>query len=464
MSKKTGSIADRQLPAAQEISVSELRKAVEAIAVKPHAGKITLLTRKLNNVLLAEAQKQGIETDTYRIPLSRLCANANYDSSNLVLVKEQLRKMASTTVEWNVGVKGSRRWGVTSLIEVEIIEEGNRCWIEWSYPIKLKSKLLTPDVYSRMTLAMQNNFRSGAALALYEICGRYADSPGQLTMRMPWEEWRPTLTGVPDGDDSTYQEYKYFKRDVVKPAVSEVNSLSMSDFEVELIEHKKGRSVTDLQFKVVKKVQGGLGLEDPNIFDMSLVTRIVALGFSQAQAEKLYSDTDEAKLRATLEYTEKRLKQSPPIDSPQAYFRKALQAGYAMMAPGQITGAKHKGIEAGKPQQPALPPAAQRPEQITENLARAWWDEQRLRVRAVYDAKSPDAQQADLTGFAESGALAPHLSKKWRVDGLRNPLCASAFLKWLLRDTAEPGAADLLQYGLANGLIATTMANTAAPK
>lgn len=440
--------------------VADLRKAVEAIAVKPHAGKLTLLTRKLNNVLLAEAQKQGIATPTYRIPLSRLCANADYESSNLVLVKDQLRKMASTTVEWNVGAKGSRRWGVTSLIEVEIIEEGNRCWIEWGYPTKLKEKLLTPEIYSRMTLAMQNNFRSGAALALYEICGRYADSPGRLTMRMPWEEWRPTLTGVPDGEDGTYQEYKYFKRDVVKPAVAEINSLSMSDFEVELIEHKIGRSVADLQFKVSKKIQGGLNLEDPNIFDMSIVTRIVALGFAQAQAEKIYSDTDEAKLRAALDYTEKRLKQPPPIDSPQAYFRKALQAGYGMMAPGQAAGAKQKAIEMGKSPKPAAAPA-QKPEQITEQLAKAWWDVQRLRAREEFDAKGADAQQADLVAFAESGALTPPLTKKWRADGLRNPMCAAAFLRWLLRDTIEPGAAELLQYGLANGLIATTAA--AAP-
>ena len=38
-------------------SSAELRKAVEAIAIQPKSGKITLLTRKLFNVLLAVAQQ-----------------------------------------------------------------------------------------------------------------------------------------------------------------------------------------------------------------------------------------------------------------------------------------------------------------------------------------------------------------------------------------------------------------------
>ena len=47
-------------------SSAELRKAVEAIAIQPKSGKITLLTRKLFNVLLAVAQQADESGDTYR--------------------------------------------------------------------------------------------------------------------------------------------------------------------------------------------------------------------------------------------------------------------------------------------------------------------------------------------------------------------------------------------------------------
>lgn len=431
-----------QAPAAAQ----DLRKAVEAIAVRPHAGKLTLLTRKLNNVLMAEAQSQGLAITTYRIPLSKLCAKADYDSTNMVLVKEQLRKMASTTVEWNTGVKGSRRWGITSLLEVEIIEEGNRCWIEWGYPAKLKEKLLAPEVYAKLSLQMQNSFRSAAALALYEICCRYADSPGHLTMRMPWQEWRPTLTGVPDGESETYAQYKYFKRDVVKPAVEEVNNLT--DLDVELIEHKQGRSVADLQFTVRPKSQSELPLDDHNLFDLSLVARLAALGFPAAQAEKLYSDTDENKLRATLTYVEKRLKQtSPPIANPQAYFRTALSAGYGVQT--AVGEGPHKALQGRKPTQPGA-----KAQDITRTLAETWWAEKRKAAQEAFDLQTPAEQAQTLTAFAQNG-LPGHLAKKWHEAGLRNKMCSVTFIQWLLCDVPEPTEVDLLQYGLANGLIAT---------
>ena len=430
--------------------VPDLRKAVEAIAVKPHAGKLTLLTRKLNNVLMAEAQAQGIGTAIYRIPLSKLCSKADYDSQNTLLVKDQLRKMASTTVEWQVGVRGARRWGVTSLIEVEIIEEGNRCFIEWGYPAKLKEKLLAPDVYARISLQMQNSFRSAAALALYEICVRYVDSPGHLTMRMPWEEWRPTLTGVPDGADTTYTQYKYFKRDVIKTSVAEVNTLT--DIEVELIEHKQGRAVADLQFMVRPKTQTTLPLDEPNLFDMSLVARLLALGFTEGQAEKIYSDTDEAKLRSTMDYTEKRLKQAPPVDSPQAYFRKALSAGYGIVPPGQVVGEKLKALEMNKQNKPAV-----KPQKVTEALAEAWWAEKRNEAREAFAVQMPALQAQQTADFARTG-LPDHLNKRWVTEGMKNPMISATFGKWLVRDVPAPTEVELLQFGLVRGLITSTVA------
>lgn len=50
-------------------SSAELRKAVEAIAIQPKSGKITLLTRKLFNVLLAVAQ----QADDSATPTARCC-------------------------------------------------------------------------------------------------------------------------------------------------------------------------------------------------------------------------------------------------------------------------------------------------------------------------------------------------------------------------------------------------------
>lgn len=425
-----------------------LRKAVEAIAIKPRAGKLTLLSRKLFNILLAKAQEQGLSEPVHRIQLSELCSIAQFDSGDTELVKEHLRKMVSTTVEWSNGVKGSRRWGITTLIGgVELIENGQRCMIEWTYSEQIKEKLLAPNVYTRLSLQFQNSFRSAAALALYEICVRYVDSPGQLTMRMPWIEWRPTLTGTPDTDkEQVYAEYKYFKRDVIKPSVAEVNA--RTQIEVELIEHKQGRSVSDIQFAVRPKQQSALNLEDNNLFDMSLVSRMLALGLSQSQAEKLYADHDEGQVRAALDYTEKRQKQKPPIENVAGYFRRALTDAYGLKPPGVVDDEKRKAIANFVKETPPPKTGAN----AAESLTKAWWSAQRKVAREAYDAMDPADQERLQIEFAAS-ALPVHLTKTWKKQGLDSKMCESSFHQWLVREVPAPNEGDLFSFGLSNGLL-----------
>jgi hypothetical protein len=273
------------------------------------------------------------------------------------------------------------------------------------------------------------------------------DSPGNLTMRLPWQDWRPTLTGVPDGsEEGTYKEYKYFKRDVVKTAVDEVNTITHID--VELIEHKIGRSVSELQFRVRHKKQGGLEFEEENLFDLSLIARLTALGFTQGQAEKLYSDTDEPRLRGTLDYVEKRLKKGgEPIDSPMAYFRHALQKGYGVVPEGQRVAEVRKALETPKKAKPLSA------EKLKEQLATAWWNETRQAARDAFDTAAEPEQLSRLKAFEEANVLPVMLKKKWQSDRLRNPMCSAAFNKWLVRDKVEPSEPELLQYGLVNGLL-----------
>ena len=437
------------VPAPAQEALPHLRKAVEAIAIKPRAGKLTLLSRKLFNILLAKAQGgQGLSESVHTMPLSELCSIAQFDSGDTELIKEHLRKMVSTTVEWSSGVKGSRRWGITTLIGgVELIENGQRCTIQWSYSEQIKDKLLAPNVYTKLSLQFQNSFRSAAALALYEICVRYVDSPGQLTMRMPWVEWRPTLTGTPDHDkDQIYSEYKYFKRDVLKPSVLEVNALTQ--IEVELIEHKKGRSVSDIQFTVKPKQQGAFELEDNNLFDMSLVSRMLDLGLSQTQAEKFYADHDEAQVRAALGYTEQRLKQKPPVENVPGYFRRALTEAYGFKAPGVLADEKRKAIE--NPVKVPIP--GKTAALAAESLTQSWWSATRQEARAAFDAMDLSHQEQLVADFAVTG-LPVHLAKSWQKHGLKNKMCETSFNQWLVREVAAPSSGDLFSFGLANGLL-----------
>lgn len=264
-----------------------LKKAVDTLAIIPTNRKISVLARKVYNVMIYYAQQQG-DRETYRVRLRDVVTAIDFNSNNTEVLKEHLRQMVSTKVEWQSPTQGEgARWGVSGLIaHAELINEGGEVLMEWSYAPKLKQAILDPQRYARFSLAMQIGLRSSAALVLYEICSRYVDNPGGVTSKQHWTWWRPVLTGVPDDQCGVYKEWKYFSRDVVKQAVAEVNQIT--GLKIEPIEFRRGRSVTDLQFKVTRKVQQRLPLlTGLNPIDLNEIGRAIRAGVEQAKAERL---------------------------------------------------------------------------------------------------------------------------------------------------------------------------------
>jgi plasmid replication initiation protein len=67
------------------------------------------------------------------------------------------------------------------------------------------------------------------------------------------------LLGRPDDERLQKLEYRIFKRDTLRPAMAEINAVA--DIEIEMLEFKSGRFVSDLQFTVRKKPQKTLALQ-----------------------------------------------------------------------------------------------------------------------------------------------------------------------------------------------------------
>jgi hypothetical protein len=160
----------------------------------------------------------------------------------------------------------------------------------------------------------------------YEVAKRYSTNPSGLTSRENWEWWHDVLTGLPITSEKT--EYKYFKRDVLKPAIEEVNT---TDIAVELVEHKIGRRIAQLQFKVERSSQERLELPPPPVIDSKVIDRIRALGIHAREAEDLFVGNDDNLVRKTLDWVETRVsnKDLPPVESPAAMFRSALRGRFA---------------------------------------------------------------------------------------------------------------------------------------
>lgn len=392
-----------------------VRKANEAISIKPTSGKMTFLSRKIFNALLYHAQRQG-SLDIYRLPLSELTSSVEYDSKDTQLLRDHLRRMVSTTVEWHESVERpsqEKLWGTGALLsEAEIRFDGRHSTVEWSYGPKIRKFLLDPTRYTAISLQHQALFRSHAGLALFEICSRYETNPSHLTNKEPPTWWHAVLTGNPDQTPDAHF-YRYFKRDTLNPAIAEINA--MSSLQVELIEHKKGRKVLELQFSVLPRAQASLDLPPPPVIDTALLDRIVAFGISKTEAEDIYAGHPEPTLRSTLGLVETRLKSAtlPALDSAAAFFKSALRHGYAAQKP---LAAPVKRVAA-----PVVAPVVEDPVKVAAREA----------ARAGYQGMPEAEKIALLAEFEAASAGNPAVLRSLRKSGLKSKIAEVPFICWL---------------------------------
>ena len=298
---------------------------------------------------------------------------------------------------------------------------GRACTISWTYPEPIRERLVKPAQYTRILLEISSQMRSYAASVLYELGARYLTSPGRLTMREDVIWWASVLTGR---SDITAVDYRILHRDTIKKALVELDSLS-EDFRLEVVEHKRGRKVEELQFRVLPKPQAVLdGLRDAgkNVFDLQLVERMIQLGFKRSDAQDLYAVTDEAVLRTAVDQVGERMRSSTlaELKSPAAYLRDMLKKQYGG---GRRTEAAVSG--------PALP----RPN-VDDQLRRLRdeWDHSQATEAKKLFLEMVDVQRGEYIASFESSRLeelvAP-IAKAWRRDGIESRIAASSFFRWL---------------------------------
>jgi hypothetical protein len=438
----------RQLIAPEDQNVA---KANEAIAIRPKRGRLTLLSRRIYNALLYHAQHQGVDKPVYELPLNELIRDARFNSNNTELLKSHLRDMQATTIEWSTSSNSLKRWVSSQLLGTVSIEEqgrGRACVVTWRYPEEIRERLVKPHQYTRVLLEMSSQMRSYPAAVLYEIGARYLTSPGRLSMREDVIWWAAVLTGRSDIKEI---DYRFFKRDVINKALAEIDALC-EEFGLELIEHKQGRKIEEIQFRVVARAPDRLGdIEAParNMFDLELVARMVALGMKQDEAQDLYASTAESRLRATLDHVDLRLGSPamPLLKSPAAYFKDALKKGYAsaVLPP-----------KAATPEAQAARTIVQAEGERLRRIRELWENDQLRQARAVFQEMLPPMQETLKVRFEAErlNDLAMPIARAWRRDGLASRIAGPSFFRWLARDLwpEEPTDRVLLDFALQCGV------------
>ena len=226
--------------------IKEVIKASPAIQIE---SKITHLQRKAWNVLLANAYSELPTAEVHRVNVVELANKLGFNSKNLDYLKETLEALVDCKVKWNLLNKDNQeKWGVASLLsEVEI--ENGVC--TYAFTPYLRYKLYNPRIYARLNLQMQDRFTSRYALILWEVCFDYFDIARHQgeTPFISLETFKE-LIGL---DKDEYPVFKFFNRDVIKPAIKEINELT--GYFVEVEHRRLGRKVGELKFRITKRKQ-----------------------------------------------------------------------------------------------------------------------------------------------------------------------------------------------------------------
>lgn len=430
-------------PSEQDRAVEVLRKNVNTLAIVPKSARITSLARKGYNVLLFEAQEQGLDKDKFRVPLERIIRGIDFDSNDHELIKKHLRAMVSTTVEWQSPTSGEgSSWNVSGLLaHAKLYKERGQVWVEWSYAVNLKQELLEPTVFARLKLEILSQLRTHAGIALYEICTRYKDVG--RTARQHWRWWRPVLSGQPETEKTAKLEYRIFKRDTIKPAIAEV--CAITDLEVELLEHKEGRFISEIQFAIRPKRQAPLSLQQPpEPVDLSLVSFAGELGIGDEKVEELIQEYGADAVKSGLELLAKRIATGfpAPLRDNYRYLRSVM--------PGEADKVDRRAAEE------ATRGELMQKEQQSRRQAR-WVEEwmRRRRERVVDDIRtmSTDAQNqlvADLLTDMDRRNIHPSIRKRLQTSGWEHPLVLPEMVKFVAagafgEDWDKPTSEQLLQ-------------------
>ncbi|MTH79236.1 replication initiation protein [Paracoccus aestuariivivens] len=310
-----------------EIPRDQLSGALRRGAVKKHvaaihvSGKLTLLQRKLSNVLLLNAYDTLISRTRHQIDARTLCLMIGYNSNDMDTLKQSLRGLAETVAEWDMlDEKGQQEWGVSSLLSYAKLK-GGVC--EYAYSPALAEKLHDPKVFALINLNIQRRFTSGHALALYENCYRFVRTGS--TGWWPLDLFR-RLMGV-EGS-AYYETFKHLNAKVIKPAVAEVNKTS--NILVTPETRKQGRVVTEIRFRIKENPQLAiLDVEESEVARLGLVySRLRELGISDRLARQWLSSHGEEQVQEKLDYVESRKN----VKSMVGYLTAALEGNFTVVA------------------------------------------------------------------------------------------------------------------------------------
>lgn len=413
----------RVVTPAQTLPNRPLKKHVAAIHTDGH---LSLLQRKLSNVLLLNAYDELLTQTEHEIDEKTLCVMLGYDSNDRKPLKDSLKALASIHAEWNILGDNQEEveWGVSSLLSHAVLSRG-KC--RYGYSPALAEKLYNPDIYASINMRIQRKFKSKHALALYENCYRFKGvrSTGWWSLKT----FR-RLMGVDDSD--YYHQFKHLNAKVIKPTVNEINAVS--DIELTPEFKRSGRAISKIRFLIGANPQLPLlDIDDDGaIKGTTIYQRLIATGISHKLAESWIKQHGEDYCAAKLDLVNTQKASGAKIVSVSGFLASAIKEDYqdGKAGPTAEQLAQVKAQDAARDQKAS----EARKQRQAETEARE--EAKRLRIAKIetarqwFDEKSEDEQNRILESF-EATLDKPFLRADFKRAKLDAPSVATRFAHYV---------------------------------
>lgn len=310
-------MAKKLAPSTLSSQNKEVKKHVAAIHT---SGELSLLERKMVNVLLLNAYDMLLTRRTHKIPVKHLCAMLGWDESNNVeRLQDVLLKLASTAVEFNMMEDGKEVWRVMSMISYGEIKDGTCIY---RYDEYLAERLYDPEIYATINIGIQRRFEGSYALTLYENCLRYktVGSTGW------WELER--FRRIMGADAILYDDFRRLNERVIRPSIKEINKVS--DIRLEAEFKREARKVSAVRFLITENQQQKLlkpVIQDDHagIRKSEVFKRLLEHGIGERLAI-LWILQDEERARSVVEYVEARARNKQVRGSTAGYIRSLYES------------------------------------------------------------------------------------------------------------------------------------------
>jgi hypothetical protein len=399
---------------ASQPSLRLVEKAFEAIQINVVVGELSLLQRKILNILLENAKARLAQIEVHEIPFAEIVARLNYNSNDHKPIRSALDGLPSRQIRWNYLNPGTEKdYGVSAYIS-EVKYVGNK--VRYAYPPTVREILHSPRRYAVLNLAVQNAFNQKYSLPLYELCKQSLDL-GETPVYSV-SQWRELL-GVPKG--TVYDEFKHLRQKVFNPAVDEING--SSDVKAEPVFHREGRHIVALSFTVSSNPQLPLQLASRPTRGRELVERMMALGFKETLARQYLTRYPEEYLVGNIEVVEEKQRKGQLKSNPAGYLAKAIESDYR---PVETAAVKAKREESERIQ--LAREESERKREGFRRLSEQFNSARDDAIRQAIEGLDADARTALEEDFLEEVARTnPLVARQFRRSGLRSMIVKTSF-------------------------------------